>query len=40
MFVRHAILETPELGELTLVAADSALVGVYFPGHWYLPDPA
>ena len=30
MFVRHATLETPELGELTLVAADSALVGVYF----------
>ncbi len=40
MFVRHAIFETPELGELTLVAADTALVGVYFPGHWYLPPAA
>ena len=40
MFTRHAIVETPELGELTLVAADSALVGVYFPGHRHLPDPA
>ena len=40
MFTRHAVVETPELGELTLVAADSALVGVYFPGHWHLPDPA
>lgn len=40
MFVRHAILETPELGELTLVACDSALTGVYFQGHWHLPDPS
>jgi methylated-DNA-[protein]-cysteine S-methyltransferase len=40
MLKRHAVVETPELGELTLVAADSALVGVYFPGHLHLPDPA
>ena len=40
MFIRHAILETPELGELTLVASDSALIGVYFQGHWHLPDPS
>jgi methylated-DNA-[protein]-cysteine S-methyltransferase len=40
MFTRHAVVELPELGEVTLVAADSNLVGVYFPGHWYLPDPA
>jgi methylated-DNA-[protein]-cysteine S-methyltransferase len=40
MFTRHAVVDTPELGDLTLVAADSALVGVYFPGHWHLPDTA
>jgi methylated-DNA-[protein]-cysteine S-methyltransferase len=40
MFIRHAILETAELGELTLVAGDSALIGVYFQGHWHLPDPS
>ncbi len=40
MFMRHAVVETPELGELTLVAVDSALVGVYFPAHRHLPDPA
>ncbi len=28
------------VGELTLVADDGALVGVYFPHHWYRPDPA
>ena len=40
MSTRHAVVETPGLGELTLVASDSTLVGVYFPGHWHLPDPA
>jgi methylated-DNA-[protein]-cysteine S-methyltransferase len=37
---RHTILTTPELGDLTLVAVGPSLVGVYFPGHWTLPDPA
>jgi methylated-DNA-[protein]-cysteine S-methyltransferase len=36
---RHAIVST-ELGDLTLVAADDALIGVYFPHHWVKPDPA
>src|SRR3982074_2474273 len=26
-------------GELTLVADDGALIGVYFPHHWYRPGP-
>jgi methylated-DNA-[protein]-cysteine S-methyltransferase len=36
---RHAIVST-ELGDLTLVAADESLIGVYFPHHWVKPDPA
>jgi methylated-DNA-[protein]-cysteine S-methyltransferase len=28
------------IGELTLVADDGRLTGVYFPHHWYRPDPA
>ena len=28
------------VGELTLVADDGGLIGVYFPHHWYRPDPA
>ena len=28
------------LGELTLVAEGGELTGVYFPHHWYRPDPA
>jgi methylated-DNA-[protein]-cysteine S-methyltransferase len=43
MTTRHAVLTTP-LGELTAVVEDGpdgrALVGLYFPGHWTLPDPA
>lgn len=27
-------------GELTLVAEDGTLSGVYYPGHWTRPDPA
>ena len=34
----HTTIESP-VGELTLVAADGTLSGLYFPGHWYLPDP-
>jgi methylated-DNA-[protein]-cysteine S-methyltransferase len=28
------------IGELTLVADDGGLTGLYFPHHWYRPDPA
>jgi methylated-DNA-[protein]-cysteine S-methyltransferase len=37
--ITHTTIDTP-LGELTLVAANGALSGVYFPGHWTRPDPA
>lgn len=33
MYTRHAVIAT-RIGELTLVATDDALVGVYYPGHW------
>ena len=36
MYTRHAIIETA-LGALTLAAADDAVIGLYFPQHWYLP---
>jgi len=39
MPVTHTITGSP-LGELTLVAQDGELTGVYFPHHWYRPDPA
>lgn len=35
----HTKIETT-LGELTLVAENGTLSGVYFPGHWTRPDPA
>jgi methylated-DNA-[protein]-cysteine S-methyltransferase len=35
----HTIIHSP-IGELTLVANDGVLSGVYFPGHWYPPAPA
>jgi len=35
----HTLVESP-IGALTLVAEDGALTGLYFPHHWYLPDPA
>jgi methylated-DNA-[protein]-cysteine S-methyltransferase len=28
------------LGELTIVAQADVIVGLYFPNHWYRPDPA
>jgi methylated-DNA-[protein]-cysteine S-methyltransferase len=34
---RHAIVDTV-LGELTLVAIDDAVVGLYFPHHWTRPS--
>lgn len=35
---RHTIIDSA-LGELTLVADGAALTGLYFPKHWYPPDP-
>lgn len=32
-------VESP-IGELTLVAEDGVLTGLYFPHHWYRPDQA
>src|SRR5207249_12232136 len=37
MNTRHAVTAT-ELGEITLVAEGDALVGLYFPHHWYRPS--
>jgi methylated-DNA-[protein]-cysteine S-methyltransferase len=34
----HTVVGSP-VGELTLVAAGGKLTGLYFPHHWYLPDP-
>jgi len=39
MSTTHTTIDTP-FGELTLVADDGTLSGVYFPGHWTRPDPA
>lgn len=36
MTTRHTVIESP-LGELTLVANDDALTGVYFRHHWHPP---
>lgn len=35
----HTTADSP-VGELTLVAEDGKLTGVYFPHHWYRPDSA
>jgi methylated-DNA-[protein]-cysteine S-methyltransferase len=35
----NTIVDSP-IGELTLVADDGRLTGVYFPHHWYRPDAA
>jgi len=34
----HTTIDSP-VGELTLVAVDGMLGGIYFPGHWYMPAP-
>jgi methylated-DNA-[protein]-cysteine S-methyltransferase len=34
----HTVVST-ELGELTLVRDADALLGLYFPNHWYRPNP-
>ena len=39
MSVNHTTIDSP-IGELTLVARGGRLTGVYFPHHWYKPDPA
>lgn len=33
----HTTIDSP-LGDLTLVAENGVLSGLYFPGHWYMPD--
>ena len=40
MNTRHDVISTEELGQLTLVASGTALVGVYFPDHTTKPDRA
>jgi len=35
----RAYTDSP-VGQLTLVADEGRLTGVYFPHHWYAPDPA
>jgi methylated-DNA-[protein]-cysteine S-methyltransferase len=35
----HAIVDSP-IGELTLVADEGTLTGLYFRHHWYRPDAA
>ena len=39
MISTHTTIDSP-VGELTLVARDGVLGGVYFPGHWYPPAPS
>jgi methylated-DNA-[protein]-cysteine S-methyltransferase len=39
MTASHTITDSP-VGRLTLVADEGKLIGVYFPHHWYRPDPA
>lgn len=36
MTATHTTVDSP-LGELTLVARDGVLSGLYFPGHWHMP---
>jgi methylated-DNA-[protein]-cysteine S-methyltransferase len=38
MYARHAVVDS-SLGEITLVAADASITGLYFPRHWYPPTP-
>lgn len=37
MATRHALVETV-VGELTVIAEDSGVSGIFFPGHRYLPE--
>ncbi len=36
MRATHTTIDSP-IGELTLVARDRVLGGIYFPGHWHMP---
>jgi methylated-DNA-[protein]-cysteine S-methyltransferase len=36
MLATHTIIDS-QIGELTLVARDGVLSGIYFPGHWHMP---
>jgi methylated-DNA-[protein]-cysteine S-methyltransferase len=36
---QHTVLATP-IGDLTVVREGDLLTGLYFPHHWYKPDPA
>jgi methylated-DNA-[protein]-cysteine S-methyltransferase len=36
---QHTVLATP-IGDLTVVREGGLLTGLYFPHHWYKPDPA
>lgn len=38
MSATHTTIDSP-IGDLTLVARDGVLSGVYFPGHWHMPAP-
>jgi methylated-DNA-[protein]-cysteine S-methyltransferase len=38
MSATHTTIDSP-IGELTLVARDGVLSGIYFPGHWHMPAP-
>jgi methylated-DNA-[protein]-cysteine S-methyltransferase len=37
MSTRHAVVDTLALGEVTLVARDDSIVGLYFRHHWFRP---
>jgi methylated-DNA-[protein]-cysteine S-methyltransferase len=37
MTTTHTTIATP-IGELTLVAENGVLAGIYYPGHWTRPD--
>ena len=36
MTATHTTIDSP-IGDLTLVASDGVLSGIYFPGHWHMP---
>jgi methylated-DNA-[protein]-cysteine S-methyltransferase len=38
MYTRHATLHTVEIDDVTLVATDAAVTGIYYPQHWTKPD--
>jgi methylated-DNA-[protein]-cysteine S-methyltransferase len=38
MTATHTTIDSP-IGDLTLVASDGVLSGIYFPGHWHMPAP-